>query len=183
MASMGELTSEERQAAIGELEESRRNLLAAVEGLTADQWEARRSDDGWSIADCAEHVAAAEMPLERFFATAAGEQPSEEERRKIRGKDDFVRNFLRDRSQRGEAPERIRPKGRFATPEDAIRAFAERRAANIAWVGATAEPLRHRFGQHPFAGLIDGYQWVLFLAAHCDRHAAQIREIRRNEGR
>jgi len=26
--------------------------------------------------------------------------------------------------------------------------------------------------------MIDGYQWVLYLAAHTDRHAAQIEEIR-----
>jgi hypothetical protein len=26
--------------------------------------------------------------------------------------------------------------------------------------------------------MIDGYQWVLYLAAHSDRHAAQIEEIR-----
>ena len=40
----------------------------------------------------------------------------------------------------------------------------------------TSEPLRDRFAPHPFAGMIDGYQWVLFLAAHTDRHAAQIEE-------
>jgi hypothetical protein len=27
--------------------------------------------------------------------------------------------------------------------------------------------------------MIDGYQWVLFLAAHTDRHAEQVEEIRR----
>ena len=180
MASVGELTAEERAAAVEELEQSRRNLLAAVEGLTEEQWRSRSSEDGWSIADCGEHGGAAELPRERFFAVAAQDRPSEEERRRIRDKDDYVRTFLRDRSRKGEAPERIRPKGRFATREEAIRTFEERRAANIAWVRDTTEPLRERFGPHPFAGVIDGYQWVLFLAAHCDRHSAQIREIREN---
>ncbi len=91
-----------------------------------------------------------------------------------------MREFLRDRSQRGEAPERIRPKGRFATREETIRAFEERRAANIAYARETSEPLRDRFAPHPFAGVIDGYQWILFLAAHTDRHAAQIEETRRD---
>jgi DinB family protein len=180
MASMSGLTPEERETAIGELERSRQNLLAAVEGLSDEQWRSQRSERGWSIADCAEHIAAAEMPLERFFASGAREQPSEQERREIRGKDDYVRRFLRDRSQKGESPERIRPKGRFATPQEAIKAFEERRRENIAYVRGTREPLRDRFGPHPFAGVIDGYQWVLFLAAHCDRHAAQIQEIRKN---
>jgi hypothetical protein len=175
---MPALTPEERSAAVAELEASRRRLLAALDGLTEDEWGRRPAPDRWSIAECAEHVAAAELPLARFFASGARSEPSEEERREIRGKDDFVRKFLRDRSQRGEAPERIRPKGRFATREETIRTFEERRAANLAYVRETSEPLRDRYGPHPFAGMIDGYQWVLFLAAHTDRHAAQIEEIR-----
>jgi hypothetical protein len=177
---MSALTRGERSAAIAELEESRGHLLAALEGLTEEQWGRRPSPDRWSIAECAEHVTAAELPLARFFETGAREEPSEEHRREIRGKDDFVRSFLRDRSQRGEAPERIRPRGRFPTRDETIRAFEERRAANLAWVRDTPESLRDRYASHPFAGLIDGYQWILFLAAHTDRHAAQIREIRKS---
>jgi DinB superfamily len=177
-ASMGALTPEERSAAVAEIEASRQRLLAALEGLTEEEWRRRPSPDRWSIAECAEHITAAELPLAKFLAVSATTEPSEEERREIRGKDDFVRQFLRDRSRRDEAPERIRPKGRFATREDTIRAFEERRAANLACVRETSEPLRDRFAPHPFAGVIDGYQWVLFLAAHTDRHAEQIEEIR-----
>ncbi len=174
------LTPEERSAAVDELEASRRRLLVSLENLSEEEWGRRPSPDRWSIAECAEHITAAELPLARFFATAALLHPSEEERREIRGKDDFVRCFLRDRSQRGEAPERIRPKGRFTTREETIRTFEERRAANISYVRETSEPLRERFAPHPFAGVLDGSQWVLTLAAHTDRHAAQIEEIRRS---
>jgi uncharacterized damage-inducible protein DinB len=175
---MASLTPEERSAALAELEASRRRLLDALEGLTEEEWRDRPSPERWSIAECAEHITAAELPLPKFAAVSLTAEPSEEERRQIRGKDDFVRRFLRDRSQRGEAPERIRPKGRFATREDTVRAFEERRAANLAYVRETADPLRDRYALHPFAGLIDGYQWVLFLAAHTDRHAKQIEETR-----
>jgi hypothetical protein len=175
---MPTLTPEERSAGIAELEESGRRLHAALDGVTEEDWRRRPSPEAWSIAECAEHIAAAEVPLARLFATGAREHPSEEERRVIRGKDDYVRTFLRDRSRRDEAPERIRPKGRFATMEEALRTFDERRAANLAYVRETAEPLRDRYSPHPFAGVIDGYQWILFLAAHTERHAAQIEEIR-----
>jgi hypothetical protein len=177
---MAELTPEERSAALAELETSQRRLLAALTGVTEEEWSRRPAPERWSIAECAEHVAAAELPLARFFASGARSEPSEEERREIRGRDDFVRSYLRDRSQPGEAPERILPRGRFATREETIRAFEERRAANIAYVRETSEPLRDRFAPHPFAGVIDGYQWVLFLAAHTDRHAEQIEETRKS---
>lgn len=175
---MPALTDEERSAAREELEASRARLLAALEGVTEEEWGRRPRPESWSIAECAEHLTAAELPLARFFETGAREQPSQEERREIRGKDDFVRRFLRDRSSKGEAPERIRPKGRFASREETLRVFEERRAANLAYLSETVEPLRDRYAPHPFAGTIDGYQWILFLAAHTDRHAEQIREIR-----
>lgn len=175
---MAALTPEERGAAVAELESSRRRLLAALDGLTEENWNRHPDGGGWSIAECAEHVAAAELPIAKFLAGPALVEVSEEERREIRGRDDFVRRFLRDRSQRGEAPERIRPRGRFVTREETIRVFEERRAANLAWLRETTDPLRDRFAPHPFAGTIDGYQWVLFLAAHTDRHAEQIEEIR-----
>jgi hypothetical protein len=174
---MAAMTPDERSSAVAELEASRQRLLAALEGLTEEQWRSRPSPERWSIAECAEHVTAAELPLARFLTASATAEPSEKERREIRGKDGFVRRFLRDRSRRDEAPERIRPKGRFATREQTIRAFEDRRNANLAYVRETSDSLRDRFAPHPFAGIIDGYQWVLFLSAHTDRHAEQIEEI------
>ena len=151
---MPALTPEERSAALAELESSRRHLLGALEGLAEDQWSRPPAPGRWSIAECAEHIVAAELPLDRFFASGARLQPTDEERREIRRKDEFV------------------------SSEETIQTFEERRAANLAYVRETAEPLRDRFAPHPFAGVLDGYQWVLFLAAHTDRHAAQIQEIR-----
>jgi DinB family protein len=180
---MSELTAEEKSAAIAELEESLQALLDAVDGVTEEEWRRSPESQGWSIADCFEHITAAELPLPKFFAGPAMMRPSEEERREIRGKDDLVRRLLRDRSEKGESPERIRPKGRFATREEAIRTFRERRAANLAYVRETSEPLRDRFALHPYAGVIDGFQWLLHLAGHTERHAAQIEEIRKEIGR
>jgi hypothetical protein len=56
--------------------------------------------------------------------------------------------------------------------------FEERRAANIEFARTTQESLRGRFYPHPLVGMIDCYQWLLFLAAHTERHSAQMEEIR-----
>jgi DinB family protein len=177
---MTALTDPERSAAVEELEASSRRLLAALEGLSEEQWRSRPTPDRWSIAECAEHITAAEIALPKLFEKALTEDlPPGEERTRIREKDDFVRTFLRDRSRRDEAPERLQPKGRFPTREETIRTFEERRGANLSYVRETSQPLRDRVAPHPFAGVIDGYQWILFLAAHTDRHAAQIEETRK----
>jgi len=175
------LSAQERSAAVEELEASRRRLLAGLEGLTEEQWRSRPAPDRWSIAECAEHITAAEVPLPKLLTSSIAAEPPADERPKIRDKDDYVRKVLRDRSRQDEAPERLRPKGRFPTREETIRVFDERRRANLVFVRTTSEALRDWFAPHPFAGLIDGYQWILFLAAHTDRHAAQIEEIRRGQ--
>jgi hypothetical protein len=48
---MAGLTSEERSAAVAELEASRRRFLGAIEGLSEDDWRGRPSPDAWSIAE------------------------------------------------------------------------------------------------------------------------------------
>src|ERR1700687_2296737 len=172
------LSAQERSAAVEELETSRRRLLAGLEGLTEEQWRARPAPDRWSIAECAEHITAAEIPIPQLLKSSIAVDPPAEERSKIRHKDDFVRTVLRDRSRRDEAPDRLRPKGRFPTREETIRTFQERRNANLDYLRTTSDALRDWFAPHPFAGIIDGYQWILFLAAHTDRHAEQIEETR-----
>ena len=36
--------------------------------------------------------------------------------------------------------------------------------------------------EHPALGPLDGYQWVLFLAAHSVRHTKQILELKASAG-
>jgi hypothetical protein len=168
------MTPEERETALEQLEASRRAYVGALDGLTEAQWGFRTGPDRWSIADCAEHLVAAEVALPKLIA-GARRRPDALESQPT---DDAWRRVVRDRSQRFEAPERIRPKGRFAGLAETLNAFAERRNANIAFVRTTQSPLRDLFFPHPFAGEIDGYQWVLFLPAHVERHLEQVGEIR-----
>ena len=169
------LTLAERTAAIRELEDSRQRLLAALEGLTEEQWRYRPAHDRWSIAECAEHITAAEVSMPKLLAAATGGERVES----VAERDDYVRRFIRDRSRRDEAPERTRPKGRWSSLKETIQAFEERRAANLEFARTTREDLRSRFYPHPFVGIIDLYQWLLSLAAHTERHAEQIEETRR----
>ncbi len=173
------MTPSEREAALAELEASRRAYVEALAALGEARWRFRPAPDRWSIADCAEHLVAAEVSLPKLLAgarrgSAAADDASE--------RDAFVRFVIRDRSHRVQAPERIRPTGRFATRDETLAAFEQRRAANIAFVGSTREALRELFFPHPFAGDIDGYQWILFLPAHVERHLEQIAEIRLDPG-
>ena len=169
------MTPEERETALERLEASRRAYQEALETLSPEQWNFRPASDRWSIGECAEHLVAAEVPLQKLLASARPRERAHAEEHKT---DETVRGIISDRSRPGEAPERVRPKGRFSGRDETLAAFAERRAANIAFLRTTRAELRDYFFPHPFAGEADGYQWVISLYTHVERHLEQVAEIR-----
>ena len=79
---------------------------------------------------------------------------------------------------------------RLQTPEELVPAANIRMADAVASLGAAREELdafiakangwdgKQVMGDHPFFGTIDLYQYLLFIAHHERRHAAQITRIR-----
>src|SRR5262249_56336834 len=68
---MGTITAQEREAAVAELEGSRRRLLAAIEGVTGEQWTRRPEEGRGSLAEGVEHIGAAGAPPRRLLASGA----------------------------------------------------------------------------------------------------------------
>ena len=60
LAADARMTPEERTNALRWLEESRREFLAAIDGLTDEQWKWKPAPDRWSVGEVAEHVILAE---------------------------------------------------------------------------------------------------------------------------
>ena len=84
---------------------------------------------------------------------------------------------LRDRTSARPAPEHTRPEGRYAaSPTQAAADFADARAGVLDFARTTAADLRALIVPHPALGELDGVQWLLFVAYHTDRHAAQLAE-------
>jgi hypothetical protein len=77
-----------------------------------------------------------------------------------------------------EAPEPVRPSGRFATFAKALAEFETVRAQSIQFVEGNGEGLYSLAAKHPFLGICNGAEAMVLIAAHSRRHAAQIREIR-----
>jgi hypothetical protein len=89
---------------------------------------------------------------------------------------------LKDRSRRMEAPEFVRPTGRWPSPAGAISAFKETREQMIGSLRRITSDLRDYCFPHPLLGTLDGHQWILFVVAHLYRHLEQIDEIKRSPG-
>jgi len=164
----------DRDELLAKLNAGRGDLLAAVEGLTNEQAAVRPADGGWTALECLEHVATVETLLLRRLQTQTSELA--EELGREREPELYAR--ISTRSHKLQAPELVHPKGRFTTVGDAVGAFLDARERTLQWLARCDFDLRRRAVEHPALGPASAYEFVLIMAAHPARHAAQIQEGR-----
>jgi uncharacterized damage-inducible protein DinB len=156
------------------LEDSRRDFLEAVRGLPEAQAEAHPQAGRWSVLECVEHVTTVE---ERFFGRL--EKASREGAPGVdKQKEADLLGRVRNRSARAEAPEPVRPSGRFGTLNEAVDAFQAARARTIQYAEKQGAELYQHAEAHPRFGPLNGVELLIIMAGHAQRHAAQIREVR-----
>ncbi|MGA8408930.1 MAG: hypothetical protein WB680_17265, partial [Candidatus Acidiferrales bacterium] len=80
-----------------------------------------------------------------------------------------------------QAPEILQPAGRWPD-EQLLPEFEAARQKSRDFATSTEADLRSHFFKHPALGDLDLYQWLLMIAAHCDRHRAQSEEVMASEG-
>lgn len=173
----------DRAALVADLEATRDAFLASVNGLSEAQVRWKAGPDRWSIAEVAEHIAVAEQGiLGNIQGKVMKAELTPELREKVLRDDGRVHAVLDNRSQKRQAPERLRPTGRFPTLAATVGAFSAGRARTLDYARTTPDDLRAHAAEHPALGVIDGHQWLLFLSAHSARHTAQIREVQDSPG-
>jgi hypothetical protein len=165
----------EQQKLVQHLQRTSEKFLKSVDGLSEAQWNFKAAPDKWSIAQCAEHITAAETlirgAVEKGLATPL-EAPAAE-----LVKDDAILTMIVDRSKKFSAPEPLVPTQRFGTPAATLEAFRTERAATIKLAEGDADFRAHAV-KHPGFGMLDTYGWMLFLSAHSERHTLQIEEVK-----
>ena len=173
------LTPEEREAALKLFQTTHDNFLKSISGLSQKQWTFKPAPDRWSVAETAEHITVSETTLMGLIQHPLMQSPAAPEKREqVKGKDQVILERVPDRSHKAQAPEILRPTGRWATEADLTKAFEDARKANMEYVRTTNDDLRDHFYDHPAFGTLDGYQWLLLLATHSARHTAQIEEVK-----
>src|SRR3954471_5999885 len=173
------LTAEERNRALEYLKQTEKDFLASIDGVSDAQWKFKASPDRWSIAETAEHIAVAEQFIWDVISNKIMKSPATPEKRaEVKGKDEIILSKIPDRSRKAQAPEQLKPTGRWATRAALAKDFEATRAKEISYVTETKEDLRDHFEEHPAMKTMDAYQWLLFNGAHCKRHTAQILEVK-----
>ena len=173
------LTNEERKRAIDYLNQTRQEFLDAIQGLSDEQWKFKAAPDRWSIAEAAEHIAVTEEMIWNLVSEKIIKSPADPAKRaEAKGKEEKIFTAIPDRSKKAEAPERLRPSGKWPTREALVKDFTATRDREIQLLTETKQDLRSHFEEHPFLKTLDAWQWLLFNGAHGKRHTAQILEVK-----
>jgi hypothetical protein len=172
------LSQSDRDRAIAELTASRQQFLDSVAGLSPAQWNFKPDEKTWSVFECAEHIALSEDLI--FGNVLRIMQGPATPDKKNAVTDDFILKAVVNRTQKFQAPEPLRPKHTFASPQELLDHFKASRERTLAYVRDTQDDLRGHFFDHPVLKTMDGYQWILLLSAHTQRHTAQLNEVKAN---
>jgi hypothetical protein len=170
-------TQAERDRAIQYLEKTRQGVLDATQGLSAAQWNFKPAPDRWSVAEVAEHIAAAEDLLSGMIQEQVMKAPARPAGEDVKAIDDFVLAAIPDRTHKAQAPEPLKPTNRFGSPEAALKHFEESRAKTEEFA-KSGQGLRDHAVDSPLGKKLDAYEWVLFIAAHSERHTKQMLEVK-----
>jgi hypothetical protein len=178
------IIDQDRAAAVEYLTSMRDQVLKESSTLTAAQWNFKAAPDRWSVGEVVHHLALSEPLLfDLQQKQASGPAATPEQIAAVKGKEAIIRKGVPDRTQKFQAPEPLQP-GKdtsLTTQKDILAAFRERRTKTIDYASSTKDDLRTRVGQSP-AGPADAYQWLVFIAAHSERHLAQLREVKADPG-
>lgn len=171
------LSQADRNKALAYLESTRQGVLDATKGLSPAQWNFKAGPDRWSIAEVAEHIAAAEdyirgMVVEKVMVAPA--RPAGED---VVAIDEMIFKMIPDRSHKAQAPEPLKPTNRFGSPEATMKHFVESRATTEDFLKKTPD-LREHAMDGPLGKKLDAYEWILFIGAHSERHTKQINEVK-----
>jgi len=172
-------TQADKDRALQYLESTKKGVQVATKGLSDAQWNFKPGPDRWSVAEVVEHLAAAEdllrgMIQEQVMKSPAAPARDAAEAKKI---DDGVVAMIPDRSHKAQAPEPLKPTNRYGSPAGAEKHFLESRATTEQYLKDTPG-LRTHMMDSPMGTRLDGYEWVLFIAAHSERHTKQILEVK-----
>ncbi len=170
------LTQADREKGVRYLEQTRDGVVAATKGLSEAQMKFKPAPDRWSVAETLEHIALAEDFLmqnvtEKVMKAPAG--PADRDTAQI---DAMVLAMVPDRSHKAQAPPELVPTGRWS-PSETLDHFLKSRARTIAFMKSTPD-LRQHVTNSPIGQPLDAYEWLLFIAAHSERHTKQIDEVK-----
>ena len=166
----------DRQRLIAHFEMTNSWLADEVSHLSSAQLHFRPSPTSWSILDCVEHLTLAEPEYWALYQKSMKARAAKDES----PSDDIDRMWYGiDRTNHDKTVPSETPKAKYDDVAPALQAFDSLRATMLSYIKTTPEDWRHHMIPEWSR---DGYQWLLMISAHSQRHILQIREIKHSPG-
>lgn len=163
---------------MSQLHTTRKMMVDALAGVSPAQWNFKPGPDRWSVGEVVEHVILSENRIYGLVSgkmANAGSEPDKSA--EVVGKDEMVLKAVPERTIRVKTTEALEPKHQFKDKAAALAAFLTARDRTIEYLEKTPVDLRAHFSPHPVLGTLDGYQWLLFVSSHSERHINQMKEV------
>ena len=168
----GRHPANDETGAVREIRDAAGRFLAECARASDAQWVFRPAPNSWSMAEVTEHVALSNRNVLGVLSGPLLDRP-------LSGATGVVDAEIPYLFYRGEEPPNVAaPTGAWTDRSAAADAFQTSVRAVLDWAGESRADLRSFGLAHPAFGLLDGVQWLIFIAAHTERHRAQLLGIR-----
>lgn len=170
------LTEAERKFAVDHLNQTRTDLINAVQGLSEAQLNFKPAPDRWSVLECVQHITLSSRGIFAFEQQTLS-APNDSAFKPTVTDQQFI-TMIEDRSHKAQAPEPFKPvNSPYKTLDETLKAFNAGRDSLISYVQTTNDDMRGHIAVLPFAK-VDAYQIVLMISAHTNRHTQQLNEVK-----
>ncbi len=166
----------EKEVCLKSLADTQKALLDTLETVSDKQFLARPAEDKWSMAELVEHIILVDSSILKGihkFGTTPSTEPIVS--KLILEK---IVDRVADRSRKIPAPKYFIPKGMFATKAEAVAGFKKHRVSIDEFIQTTELPLKLIGFPHQIFGVLNGVDWLVFMAGHCERHRLQMEEFK-----
>lgn len=169
------VSTEERAQVLRWLEESHREFFAVISGVSDDQWNWKPAPERWSVGETAEHIVLAEALLFAFVQRALAGPPNPHWEEQTKGKAELLIQVVPSQEGKAAAPQLLAPRERVTRAEIKER-FATKRTEIVTFARETHLALKEFTLAHPFPvfGILNAYQWLIYVPLHTLRHNKQI---------
>ena len=176
------ISKKEKKYATKFLKQTKDGVSEAIKGLSDAQLKFKPAEDKWSVEECLKHIAITEKMLWGMLETNLKQPATPEKRSEVKMSDEDVIKRIEDRSTKVKTMDPAKPENTpYKSAMEALSSFNESRDKLIGYVKGTGEDLRNHISMMPF-GSVDGYQFILFISAHTNRHTQQIEEVKADPG-
>lgn len=175
-------TQADRETLVKYFGDVQERYVKTVGGLNAKQLAFRPNEKSWTVGQVAEHLLISETVIRGMIDEGPLKAALNTNPEVFRMRDIAVTLALTNRGQKFNAPPVVQPQAKVTTADGLVNGFKDARASNIDFLTTTKLDLRNHFADNGLVGMVDAYQWFLFLNGHTERHLAQIDEIMADEG-